>query len=101
MQRYTQGVDLQPTFRSRRHHGHCSVDADALDCIGTCDAAAAWSRAAGGRPTWCIVHSEIAAAAATLGWWEQLPDPWKLQTIREEKARQQAKLDAYRRRGYR
>ena len=29
----------------------------------------------GGRPTWRIAHSEIAAAAADLGWWESLPDP--------------------------
>ena len=54
----------------------------------------------GGRPTWRIAHSEIAAAAAALGWWESLPDPGELQSIREEQARQQAKLDDLRRRGY-
>ena len=49
----------------------------------------------GGRSTWCIAHSEIAAAAAAHGWWEPLPDPWELQRIREEQVRQQAKLDAF------
>ena len=54
----------------------------------------------GGRRTWCIAHSDLAAAAAALGWWEPLQDPWEMQSIREEQARQQAKIDEFRRRGY-
>lgn len=49
----------------------------------------------GGRPALHIAHSEIAATAAELGWWKDLPDPWELKRIREEKAQQQAKLDAF------